>query len=298
MRRRDRQGPLQHALALEDRIRKTFEAINKLGETQRCEIAKAYLELRIEELRLVHEHAEKVQEEKDEQRRIREQLRDEEIARREIERAQQEAERDEQKYQAALERARAELSDASERQQDALRTKIAELEKRLAEAHENKERAISRAQLTRSGHVYVISNIGSFGEDVFKIGMTRRLDPMDRVRELGDASVPFVFDVHAIIYSEDAPALETKLHDRIWDHRVNMVNDKREFFRVGLEDIEAAVRECHGTIEFTRVAEAGEYRKTLAMRVEMATGSGIAPDTKPVEAAKARLAELSAVATA
>jgi hypothetical protein len=123
--------------------------------------------------------------------------------------------------------------------------------------------------MTRSGHVYVISNLGSFGEEVYKIGMTRRLDPMDRVRELGDASVPFHFDVHAVIYSEDAPGLEAKLHRAFHDRRVNRVNDRKEFFRVGIGEIADAVRQHHGEIEIVREAEAIEYRKTVAMAADV-----------------------------
>ena len=127
--------------------------------------------------------------------------------------------------------------------------------------------------MTRSGHVYVISNVGSFGEDVYKIGMTRRLDPLDRVRELGDASVPFQFDVHAIIYSEDAPGLENKLHRLFDNQRINRVNERKEFFRVTIEEIAEAVRQHHGEIEFTLAAEAVEYRKTLAMLQEIQDAS-------------------------
>jgi Meiotically up-regulated gene 113 len=119
--------------------------------------------------------------------------------------------------------------------------------------------------LTRSGHVYIISNIGSFGDQVFKIGMTRRLDPMDRVRELGDASVPFHFDVHAIIYSTDAPRLEATLHRMFNNRRVNRVNERKEFFRVSIDEIAQAVRQHHGEIEIVRECEAADYRKTLAI---------------------------------
>ena len=139
------------------------------------------------------------------------------------------------------------------------------MEQRLLEAQANKERATSRAQMTRSGHVYIISNIGSFGEDVYKIGMTRRLDPMDRVRELGDASVPFQFDVHAVIYSENAPTLENALHRAFHHRRVNRVNERKEFFRVTLDEIAEVVRQHHGEIEFTQMAEAKEYRQSLAI---------------------------------
>ncbi|HEX8830045.1 MAG TPA: DUF4041 domain-containing protein, partial [Longimicrobium sp.] len=194
------------------RIRKACEAINSLVSVQQAAITRQYLQLKLDELHLVHEYQEKLQEEKEEQRRIREQMREEEIALREMERARQEAEKEEARYATALDKARREAELAVGDKQTRLLAQIDELTRKLAEAHERKERALARAQMTRSGHVYVISNIGSFGEQVYKIGMTRRLDPMDRVRELGDASVPFHFDVHAIIYTEDAPGLENALH--------------------------------------------------------------------------------------
>ena len=120
------------------------------------------------------------------------------------------------------------------------------------------------------GHVYVISNIGSFGENVYKIGMTRRLDPMDRVRELGDASVPFPFDVHAIIFCEDAPTLENKLHKAFEHQRTNLMNSRKEFFNVTLDEIEEVVHENDATIEFTKVAEARDYKETQAIKSKIA----------------------------
>jgi hypothetical protein len=253
-----------------ERIRKAREGINKLAEVQQCQITADYFDLKLEELHLAHEFEEKVQAEKEEQRRIREQMREEEIAQRELERAQQEAEKEEARYAAALIKARAEAEQAAGAKQEKMLVQIEELERRLAEAQANRERAIARAQMTRSGHVYVISNIGSFGIDVFKIGMTRRLDPLDRVRELGDASVPFLFDVHAIIYSDDAPALEATLH-RMFNHRrVNLVNERKEFFRVSIKEIADAVHQHHGEIDIIPVAEAIEYRKTVALMSETA----------------------------
>lgn len=253
---------------MEARINKAFETINSLAEVQQCRIVADYLAWKLDELHLSHEYEEKVQAEKEEQRRIREQMRDEEIAQRELERAQQEAEREEARYASALAKAREEIESAAGAKHDRLQQKIEELQQRLAEAQTNKERAIARAQMTRSGHVYVISNVGSFGEHVYKIGMTRRLDPMDRVRELGDASVPFQFDVHAIIYSDDAPALEAELHRTFERHRVNRVNERKEFFRVEIERIATAVRARHGEIAMTLAAEAAEYRKTQAILAE------------------------------
>ena len=151
--------------------------------------------------------------------------------------------------------------------------KIVELEGKLKEAQEKKERAISQAQLTKRGHVYVISNIGSFGEDVFKVGMTRRLEPMDRVRELGDASVPFNFDVHAIIPSEDAPALELKLHEHFRNHQLNRMNARKEFFKVPLNQIEQKCREIGVGLEFTKLAEAKDFRQSLALMMAKDNGT-------------------------
>jgi hypothetical protein len=260
---------------------------------QHLHIANTYLDLRIEELQLVHEQHEKIQEEKEEQRRIREQMREEEIALREIERARLEAEREERRYEDALAKARSEVAGAEGARQAKLLERIAEMEARLAVAHEQKERAIARAQLTRSGHVYVISNVGSFGEHVYKIGMTRRLDPRERIKELGDASVPFAFDVHALIYTEDAPGLEAKLHRAFANRRINLVNERKEFFSVDISEIVQIVRENHGDVLITRLAEAEEYRKTVAIlneRGEEPRGWGSydrrsATRTAPVEVA-------------
>jgi hypothetical protein len=254
---------------METRIKKAFEAINKTGATNHISIRNEYLKLKLDELYLTHEYKEKLYEEKEEQKRIKEEMREEERARRELEKARKDAEKEESEYLKALEIARSETEQAKGEEIGALNDKVAELERLLKEAHENKERALSRAQQTRSGHVYVISNIGSFGEDIYKIGMTRRLEPMDRVKELGDASVPFTFDVHAMIYSENAPALEAGLHQQFNDRRLNAVNNRKEFFNVTLNEIEKAVHELHGHIEFTKVAEAKEYRESVAMKEAM-----------------------------
>jgi hypothetical protein len=266
---------------MESRIKKAYEAVNSLAQVQQCSIAAEYLNLKLQELYLAHEYQDKVQQEKEEQRAIREQMREEEIARRELEKAQQDAEREEKRYEDALAKARAEVAVAEGAKQAKLNSQIAELEKRLAEAQAQKERAISRAQMTRSGHVYIISNIGSFGENIYKIGMTRRLDPMDRVRELGDASVPFAFDVHAIIYCDDAPALESALHRLFAARRVNMINERKEFFRVHIDEIETVVLKHHGTFELTKVAEAREYQQTMAKRRELGQKTPIPPPAIP-----------------
>ena len=250
--------------AMEQRISRSFEALNKLGEAQTCLITPEYLDLKISELRLVHEFQEKKQAEKEEQRLIREQMREEERARREAEKAQADAEREERQYENALEKARRELQRAGDEQRTELEQEIERLQNQLEEVRRTKERAMSQAQLTKSGHVYIISNIGSFGEDIYKIGLTRRLDPDDRIKELGDASVPFPFDVHAMIYSQDAPSLENLLHQAFDGRRVNMVNMRKEFFHVSLDEIQDAAKD-YGSIQFTLAAGAEEYRKTIAL---------------------------------
>lgn len=248
-----------------DRVRKSFEAINKLGEGFHCRIDVKYLDLKLAELRLVHEYQEKVQEEKEEQRRIREEMREEERRAKEIAKAEKEAADDEARYTKALGRARQDVLLAHGAEQEILRQNIANLEANLAEAKAKAERAKSQAQLTRAGHVYVLSNVGSFGDQVFKVGMTRRLEPQERVDELGDASVPFGFDVHALIYTEDAPKLERALHVLLDHARVNKVNFRKEFFRTTIDDIERVVRAHHGEFKLTKMAEAIEFRKTLAL---------------------------------
>ncbi len=125
---------------------------------------------------------------------------------------------------------------------------------------------MSQAQLSKSGHVYIISNIGAFGENIFKIGMPRRFEPMDRVKELGDASVPFDFDVHAIIYSENAPELENILHKKFDEKRVNLINARREFFNVSIDEIEQIAKELKLDFHLTKLAEAKEYRETKSIR--------------------------------
>ena len=253
---------------MEARIKKAYETINKLASNSMfiAHLDKEDLNLKLEELYLTHEYALKKQEEREEQRRIQEQIREEQKAIKEFEDARIQAEKDERAYQKALLQAQKDLEKANEAERSAFETKIAELQAQLQEAESRKERAISQAQLTKSGYIYVISNIGSFGENIYKIGMTRRLEPMDRINELGDASVPFKFDVHALIFSENAPELETKLHNHFKDKAVNLINLKKEFFNVSLNEIEKVVHENYAEIEFTQIAEAKDYRETLAIR--------------------------------
>ncbi|MDY3550976.1 GIY-YIG nuclease family protein [Gemmata sp. JC717] len=201
------------------------------------------------------ERVTRAQVEREVQARLRDQAREEQARQREAEelaRQAEQAERERAAVAAALERA---LTDVAGRHA----TEVEQLRAQLAEAEAKSQRAKSLAQQTRNGHVYVISNIGSFGPDVFKIGMTRRKEPQHRVDELGDASVPFPFDVHMMIRCDDAPALEAALHQTFRDHRVNRVNLRKEFFRVPIEEIATAVRAHHGEVEYMADPEALEY---------------------------------------
>lgn len=252
--------------AMIKRVDRSAQAINKLGDRLRVWITEEYVELRVEELRLVHERQERLQDIKEEQREIREQMKEEQRAEKERQKAIREAENEAGRQEAALEKARAELAGASAAKQARWEEKIAKLEAALEATKKRK----SQAELTRLGHVYVISNLGSFGEGVYKIGMTRRLEPLDRVRELGDASVPFKFDVHAMIVAEDAPALENALHKHFDARRMNKVNRRREFFRVTLDEIEAAVITLsRSRVELVRTHAAQEYRDTVAMEAQV-----------------------------
>ena len=193
-----------------------------------------------------------------------EEEREEREAQREYERAIKKALKDEEKAQEALEQKKREMAETQTQEKiQKLQEQIQGLEKALVEARELRERAMSMAQQTKIGYVYVISNIGSFGKDVYKIGMTRRLDPMERVLELSNASVPFPFDVHTFIYSEDAPALEADLHRRFDAKKVNSINYRKEYFHVTLDEIKAALKEKGVDAQFVDEPDAFQYRESL-----------------------------------
>lgn len=251
---------------LAQEIRDAFSLVNLNGIAFRdARVLPAYLDARLEELKwavAVHELRVK---EREEQRRIKEQIREEEKARREYEKAMQQAQREEEIIRQAMDKARLQAEFASADQKAKFEDQLALLNQKLTEAEARNQRAISMAQQTKKGNIYIISNIGAFGEDVFKIGMTRRLEPLDRVRELGDASVPFEFDVHAIIPADDAPALEYQLHSEFDDLRVNKVNYRKEFFRLPLSRVREYLSGKGVEVSFTMVAEAHEYRESVAL---------------------------------
>jgi hypothetical protein len=254
--------------SMEKRIQRAFENINKVNKHNKIEIRSSYLKLKLDELHLAYEYAQKKEEEKEEQRLIKEQMREEERVKREIEKEKQKIEKEEKHFKQEIQNLQMRFLSAHQEERVTLETKIRELEEKLVLVEKDKEDVYNREQNTRAGYVYIISNIGSFGEDIYKIGMTRRLEPLDRVKELGDASVPFSFDIHAMIFSDDAPKLEKALHDTFQDKSVNKVNYRKEFFHVSLTEIETVVKSNHNkTVEFTRIAEAKEYRETLQQNV-------------------------------
>jgi hypothetical protein len=254
-----------------ERIETIATDIEKSVISLKCGFNEDYIKLKLQECQLQYQFKLKQAAEDEEQKAIREQMREEQKAIRDFERAIAKAQKEEQMYQDALEQAKKELQIANDDEKDKLALKVEQLEAKLKEAIESEGRAKSMAEQTRRGHVYVISNIGSFGENVYKIGMTRRLEPLDRVKELGDASVPFLFDVHAMIFSEDAPKLEKDLHKIFNNKRLNMVNDRKEFFNVTLDEIKNEVEKTNNTIEFTMIAQADEYRESLAIKESLAS---------------------------
>jgi len=251
---------------LEREIRDAFSVVNLNGLAFRdARILPAYLDARLAELKWAVVVQELRLKEREEQRAIQERIREEDKARREYERAMQEAAREEAAIKQAMDKARAEAEHASAGERAELEAELAELTQRLADAEAKGQRALSMAEQTRAGNVYVISNIGSFGDGVLKIGMPRRLIPEDRIKELGDASVPFGFDVHAMIRSDDAPALERMLHAAFDDARINKVNYRKEFFRIPLERLRNLAAEKGLEVTFTMASEAREYRETVAL---------------------------------
>lgn len=200
---------------------------------------------------------------KQEQIALREQMRIEAQERKALESEQKKVEAEESKYQSEIEKLKAQLESAAEEERNKLNTKITELKAQLSEVTLKKDEIV-KLQNGKAGNIYIISNLGSFGDDVFKIGMTRRLDPQERVNELGSASVPFKFDVHSFIFSEDAVGLESKLHTLLGDKRVNKVNLRKEFFKVSIDELQQLVENIDPTAEFTKTMAAEEYRQSLS----------------------------------
>ena len=255
----------KNADAVRGKLRRSYDALNNLFKKDGVAISEEYLSMKLEELSLVYAYMLKLEEEKEQRKAIREQMVEEEKVRREIEREKAKIEKEETQFSNEVKKLMGYMQKAKEDVEKQLYIdKIKELEDKLKALAADKENVLQREQNTRAGFVYIISNIGSFGEQVFKIGMTRRLEPMERIDELSSASVPFKFDVHALIFSDDAPALEAILHQTFRSNQVNKVNPRKEFYRVDLEEIKKVVKENHNaTVQFIDIPDAEEYRETL-----------------------------------
>jgi hypothetical protein len=277
---------------LRQKIEDAFRLVNENGRAFRsARITPEYLNARLEELRWAETAQELKLKAREEQRVLKERMREEERAQREYERAIKEAEKEEETLKKAMEKARLEVERATQDQKAKYEQRLREIEEKLRIAEEKAQRAKSMAEQTRSGHVYIISNVGSFGDEVFKIGLTRRLEPTDRVRELGDASVPFEFDIHAMIPSNDAPALEHALHKRFVRRQVNKVNPRKEFFRMTLGEIREEVERLRIQVSWTMAAESREFRETQAIDRALTSKAMDAAAWEAAQLARERSAE-------
>jgi hypothetical protein len=240
-----------------DRLTKVADTIERLGKTMHIRISPSYCQLRVRELELTADYLQKDAEEKEAQRRERERMREDRKVQQEIERERARLEKERQHYTNALS---ALIAKGDHAGADRLRGQLAEINEAI-------ESVDYRAANVRAGYVYVISNIGSFGQRMVKVGLTRRLEPMDRIRELSDASVPFNFDVHALFFSNDAVGIETEMHQRLANVRVNTINQRREFFYATPTEVKALLGKLAGELlQFQEVPEAIEYRQGLNAR--------------------------------
>lgn len=249
----------------EKRIRKSFETLNKLGQLMNVRLSENFLNLKLDELRLAFEYQVKKQEEKEEAKRVREELREQQKLEQEIRAVREKIAKERKHFAAAIKDLEARLQKPiNDEERAAIEAKMAEVKQGFAELDSEEKLIDYREQNAKAGYVYVISNIGAFGEGVFKIGMTRRLEPMDRIDELGDASVPFTFDVHALVFSENAPALEARLHEHFEASRLNKINARKEFFRADINEIELVIRQnFDAAVEIVHDAAAEQYRESL-----------------------------------
>ncbi len=254
--------------ACEKKIQASADAISKLGTIMTISIRQHYVDLKLNELRLVHEYQVKKQDEKEEAKELRARQREEARVQKELEESKRKLEKEQSHYSNELEHLDAQIAAAkTDDARIALEEKRNAIVARLGDIHKQIEDVDYRVANQRAGYVYIISNIGAFGENIYKIGMTRRLDPMERVDELGDASVPFNFDVHAMIFTDDAPGLESALHSAFENRKLNFINKRREFFAVSLDEIKQVVYQNYDkTVEFVDVAPAEQYRQSLLLK--------------------------------
>ena len=249
------------------RIEKSFEELNRLGRIMSAVITDAYKNLKFEELYLAFEYQQKKQEEREAQKRAREELREQQKLEQEIRQARERIAKEKRHYMRAILELESRLNQtAHEVERALLLEKLGEVNGQYSELEKEEKVIDYREQNAKAGYVYIISNLGAFGENVYKIGMTRRLEPLDRIDELGDASVPFAFDVHALVFSENAPALEAKLHEHFRKGRINKLNNRKEFYRADIHEIEKVLRENYDkVVDVVKEAPAEQYRESLLL---------------------------------
>lgn len=254
---------------IEKRIVKSFEQLNKINNSNRLEISTKYLELKLEELHLAFEYERKKADEKEELREQRQKEREEKALQKEIQSQKKIIDKDINHYQNMINELKQKLENISDEQNKKdLENQIIEFYSKVTEKESEKEELDYRTAHASAGYVYIISNVGAFGPDVFKIGVTRRLEPLERIGELSSASVPFKFDVHALIFSYEAYQLETELHEYFSKFRINKINSRKEFFKVPIELIEEKLKDYKDlTIDFQKEADAEEFRESLAVEV-------------------------------
>ncbi|RIN78862.1 DUF4041 domain-containing protein [Staphylococcus simulans] len=247
------------------KITKSFESLNRLFKTDNVHLTDKHLQIKLEKLYLIHKYALKLEEEKELRKEEKAFLREQLAAERELEQKRKLIEKDEKHFNNEISKLMKYMQDSQQNVEKQLYIeKIKELESKLKEVEKSKENIEYKIAHAKAGYVYIISNIGSFGENIYKIGVTRRENPLDRIKDLGDASVPFQFDVHAIIFSEDAFKLEKKLHDYFRKYEVNKVNHRKEFFRVDINEIkELVLKEYNNTVNFEIEAKAEQFRESL-----------------------------------
>ena len=250
----------------EKRIRKSYETLNKLNERVGVRIQPKYLDLKLEELHLAYEYQVKKQEEKELLAEAREREREEKKLRQKLEKEKNKFNRENNRINNELSDAEAKLQAANDEEKAKLQAEIDKLKAALEKNNEEIEKIDKWEETPGAGYVYIISNIGSFGEDVYKIGVTRRDDPEERIRELSNASVPFKYDSHVFIFSEDAYNLESSLHERFDNKRVNKINRRKEFFNITIDDVKKIVEENKASVHsFVEEPEAEEYYDSLKM---------------------------------
>lgn len=252
---------------LRTKLIKSFDTLNKIFEIDGISLSNKILEYKLKELTLIYECEKKHKEEREIQKAIKEQMLEEERVKRELEKRKSEIEKDQKQFNNEVTKLIKYMQKTqNDIEKQLYADKIKELEEKIKALESEKTDVINREQNAKAGFVYIISNIGSFGDNIYKIGMTRRLEPMDRIKELSSASVPFEFDVHAMIFSDDAPALEYSLHQHFNKYRVNKINSRKEFFNVSIDLIEEyVIKNYNNTVEFTKIPVAKEYRDTQAL---------------------------------